>query len=33
MKPGVDLRTLIIAFAVLEGIALGAFVAYVMFWK
>jgi hypothetical protein len=33
VKRGADLRTLIIAFAVIEGIALGAWVAYVMFWK
>jgi hypothetical protein len=33
MKPAGDLRTVIIAFVVLEGIALTAFVVYVMFWK
>lgn len=33
MKPTGDLRTTIIAFAVLEGIALTAFVAYMVFWK
>lgn len=32
MKPTGDLRTALIAFAVLEGIAMAAFVAYVVFW-
>ena len=33
MKPRGDFRTPIIVFAVAEGIALMAFVAYAVFWK
>lgn len=33
MKPNGDFRTAIIVFAVIEGIALSAFVAYVVLWK
>lgn len=33
MRPIGDVRAIIIAFAVLEAIALAAFVAYVVWWK
>ena len=32
-RPAGDLRAAMIAFAVLEAIALAAFVAYVVLWK